>query len=97
MNIIEAWKKAKEGQIITRTSVQVTRVKKGTSDCDFVSSMVDYGDGRMSKRMYDVHVLADDWEVVKEKKTWTGTVHEFREGPTSFIPRNGKVTIDWEE
>ena len=91
MNIIDAWKKAKEGQVIRSHNVD-TRVKTGKLSDSLIVR-------------YEDLLLADDWEVVREKKQET---HTFRYGAEIrpllnfvaipvYIPVNSKVTIEWEE
>lgn len=99
MNIIDAWKAAKEGQKIARSGLRF--IKLTTSQLRDVVETLQSPD-----------LLADDWEVMKEKKTFECMAHRgidgcehilFKNGTgeniTLFLPRGEslKVTIEWEE
>ena len=98
MNIIEAWKQAKEKQEIEKRTFPKCSVKKMFTMADFtewLSSVCPSG-----------AILADDWEVVKEKEKKTitaiwlevaGYSYVFPNYKFKGIPQNAKVTIEWEE
>lgn len=106
MNLIDAWKAAKEGQKIQRISdydgeqraVWAPLIKQGR-----------FGD-LAKKGLFDDDWFADDWEVVKEKKSITCALVEILGLPSMHIaspfpaklfgqdvPLKAKVTIEWEE
>jgi hypothetical protein len=95
MNIIDAWKQAKEKQEIEKRTFPKCSVKKMLTMADFtewLSSVCPSG-----------AILADDWEVVKEKRKQVFEVWRIRGecDSTCFnwscYPRDAKVTIEWEE
>ena len=85
MNIIDAWKKAKEGQVI-RSHNGDTRVKTGKLSDSLIVR-------------YEDLLLADDWEVVREKehRTQEWTVNQAKFLDWNVYPKTAKVTITWEE
>ncbi len=87
MNIIEAWKKAKEGQ---RIEIGAARYKKHDSIGEFLSERPDN------------IILSNDWGVVKETKEMGITMGELRKENNkalvyTHIPNDAKVIITWEE
>jgi len=98
MNIIDAWKQAKEKQEIEKSTFPKCSVKKMLTMADFtewLSSVCPSG-----------AILADDWEVVTEKAKKTITATWLEVAGNSYvlpnykfkgIPHNAKVTIEWEE
>ena len=85
MNVIDAWKQAKEGQKIERPGLPgITKVSLG--DNSFSSVISQY-------MLHDENWLADDWQVAKKKITWQG---KWGEIPMP-IPKDAKITIEWEE
>lgn len=102
MNIIDAWKSAKEGQRIKSAStfsLGVTKTDSGnTLHRVIVACCGDEG------------VMADDWEVVKEKKAINCALVEILGFPPMHlampfparlfgqdVPLKARVTIEWEE
>ena len=100
MNIIDAWKTAKEGQNLTRRAVAFRIIKK--NDMYFPQTVNDLSSDS---------ALADDWEVVREKKVlnleW-GSMSNTLDAKYVYnntqkltqnhdIPKDAKVTIEWEE
>ncbi len=93
MNVIDAWKQAKEGQQIERPGLpRITKVS--LSDSSF--------SGVIGQAIsYDKNWLADDWDVVKEKKKEVYSMKVLREvsyiSLIGHIPNNATVTFEWEE
>ena len=102
MNIIDAWKAAKVGQTITRGFGHI-EITKRESDLHFpgeTHSLIDElvrNDGSPGTRMFDCHVLAYDWEVVKIPKKIAFPLKELRHFQQGLIPGDAQVTIEWEE
>lgn len=96
MNIIDAWKEAKEWQSIfwsaTHTRGISWRLKK--------ESGLELSTLIRQLRIEDDALLGDNWEVVKEKKTKTCTLYDIVHRAIYTIPgipASAKVTIEWEE
>jgi len=96
MNIIEAWKLAKDGQTIQR--------KLHTSSIG--AWRKDTGVKILSNELAGMHnewFLADDWEIVKEHRKietiWSNITPLISPFFTCEydIPKNAKVTIEWDE
>lgn len=101
MNIIDAWLSAKEGQTIARGNGQyfkwTKQERRNKADLHLA----------VSYAMKEYCLSADDWEVVKEKKTRMLVTNE--EGAVVLCGKHGnqyqsvpipawtKVTIEWEE
>lgn len=110
MNIIDAWKAAKVGQKITRGACQIELTKRASSCMDssfegntshaVVDALV-RDKGYPDSRMFDSHVLADDWEVVKTPKKITIPFAAVSTLMTQKyihnVPHDAQVTIEWEE
>jgi len=109
MNLIEAWKKAKDGQKIQRAAqgivpraITVNHIQNGFLEEEAQALAIVFGDILKAGAK---HFLADDWEIVKEKKifvsTWEEIAIEFIAShlyfPPKSFPDNAKVTIEWEE
>lgn len=106
MNLIEAWKLAKVGQNIGRglgwtlTKTDLFGTGNLTKFCDAL-----VGDGNPSNRMFDIHALADDWEVVKEKKKLAFDFDQIEgmwieggwEALFKNVPKDAIITVEWEE
>ena len=96
MNIIEAWKKAKEGQRIRRPSWESTGgwgFEKGL--CKSFHEAMKTAEGDLS-----LDLLADDWEIVKGKKEVTESYTMGCKGnmwPKEVvnIPYGTAITITW--
>jgi len=96
MDLIEAWKKAKEGQRIRRPSWESTGgwgFEKGL--CGSFHEAMKAAAGDLS---FDL--LADDWELVKVKKEVTQVYEMGGKGyswpeEVSKIPSGTVVTITW--
>ena len=96
MNIIEAWKRAKEGQRIRRPSWESTGgwgFEKGLRESFHEAMKTAEGD-------LSLDLLADDWEIVKEKKEITegyimGSSECIWPEEVSKIPFGTTVTITW--
>ena len=104
MNIIEAWKQAKEGQIIRRksSSTQVTKHE----EIGLTRNLWFHTGG-------DFDALADDWEIVKKKKKFVMANISFELGKDHgdiVLKRDGIImgfqfldkppmtmTLEWEE
>lgn len=91
MNIIESWEIAKEGQEIRQTSqnnryhpLVIKREGK-----NILSSLMSH--------LYDVSILADDWEIVKEHKRIETTWHSLTTHKLQCYPHDAKVVIEWDE
>jgi hypothetical protein len=111
MNIIDAWKQAKYGQRIERKSGNLNSnatggiTKTGIYPEDIKDNLITH-----LLAIRSDWVFADDWEVVKEKQkkvhvldlTYPVTIYT-AESSVNFapcpyaIPKNSKVTIEWEE
>lgn len=100
MNIIEAWKQAKEGQTIRRSHFSNTlmSVKREKEVYRLHEQM-----GQMSAES----ILADDWEVIKEKKILhytalsSQTLHFLKTDNNEVVGiqifEDDKITIEREE
>jgi hypothetical protein len=92
MNIIEAWKLAKDGQAIKRNSSDDKKCIKikgiFTNEFSFSDTV---------GHMYDEWFLADDWEIVKEHKVLETTLKGLQLPSVRHIPEDAKVTIEWDE
>ena len=105
MNIIEAWKLAKDGQRIKRNNSNVGNqgnisIIKYAGASDGISHVLLDAlvkDGSPGRRMFDCHVLADDWEIVKEHKKIKTTWHSLTTHKLQCYPHDAKVTIEWDE
>lgn len=86
MNIIDAWKQAKEGQRYKRKDSHWFLVKSSFHNFTYDLSNLDRDAG-----------LADDWEVVKEKKKEMA-YKDFKCWCmlSSSIPDEARITIEWE-
>lgn len=96
MNIIEAWKKAKEGQKIRRTKWDTNQ---GIYKKDYLNST------NITEAIYDIDLFADDWEIVKEHKVWKTIIvkgeYQNNVGEETWekwnnIPIGTKVRVAWE-
>ena len=102
MTIIDAWNAAKVGQQIR--NVHGKTLIKRESD-DYSHSFIDVlvrDNGLPYFRMFDSHVLAPDWEVVKIPHKYELTMREVRRQSghqliLTHIPNDAKVTIEWED
>ena len=103
MTIIDAWNAAKVGQEIRKG--RGTTLIKRESDNHGSHSLVDvlvFDTGTPDSRMFDFHVLASDWEVVKIPHKYELTMREVRRQSgyqliLTYIPNAAKVTIEWED
>lgn len=94
-NLFDAWKQAKDGQGITRTT-EAGYVSHGTKRGSFKAWIAGLSEEAL---------LADNWEVVRTKRTAMGKVAapcssitncyhvEFKQA----LPMGAKVTAEWEE
>lgn len=102
MTIIDAWNAAKVGQQI-RNGRGATLIKRETGDSSH--SLIDVlvrDNGTPDSRMFDRHVLASDWEVVKTPHIIRLPMGEIRRQSghqliLTHIPNDAKVTIEWED
>lgn len=86
MNIIDAWKKAKG-----------KRIHRNIGDTPWTTG--DFGLRNFLTYVNEESLLADDWEVVKEKKDARMNMMQLRDCiyKLHHIPDDAKVTIEWEE
>ena len=89
MNLIEAWKKARIGQKLECNGYSFYR-----EDCPLLATL-----NRNITNSNDIKMLSDNWEIIKEKKIWEGTVDDIRYKNIvpRLIPGDATVTIEWEE
>lgn len=93
MNIIDAWKAAKDGQKLQRPNGA------------FVYKSIFFIDSILGAAVSDPSILAEDWEVVKDKKKETffqvtNMRFDDRDGQIRrafHAHENATVTIEWEE
>lgn len=65
MNLIEAWKKAKEGQKVVNG--------EGKNRCSVTKTLSAHDlNTFIYEEMISPRILSDNWEIVKEKKKWEG-------------------------
>lgn len=102
MTIIDAWNAAKVGQKISNGRDK-TLIKRESDDHShsFIDVLVK-DNGLPYFRMFDSHVLASDWEVVKIPHKYELTMKEVRRQSSyqlilTHIPNAAKVTIEWED
>ena len=89
MNIIDAWKAAKEGQKISRGMGELLK-HPGKNIAEFINKYC----------LSSEALLSDCWEVVKTYRREEMTMQEFRvkNGLVSTdIPNDAKIVITWEE
>ena len=106
MNLIEAWKQAKEGQAIKQNATFGSKILRKTTDDEDIRRFI-------FQELRPEFLLADDWEIAKEKKKIVYQKVEWELGNAGrdiTIKSNGVIvgfghlgkppmimTLEWEE
>lgn len=90
MDLIQAWEKAKEGDVIKLKS----HIQMGKTADDAKILIV--------KGFNEEFLMSDDWEIERKPLVWEGEV-KWQETPIAVVPRgalkpnNEKFTFPWQE